>query len=119
MRFILFLCLQLQWFECEQIRDFKRTFRQFDKDGDGHIHSKELRAALRDLGQNPTDADLQTIFNEMDIDRNGTIEFPEFMKMLVQSYDHENTEEELRAVSYLLFYFRFFGHRFIKLFMKV
>ena len=35
----------------------------------------------------------------MDIDRNGTIDFPEFVKMLIKSYnERENNEEDLKAV---------------------
>lgn len=77
---------------------FKKAFRLFDKDGDGHIQTKELRAALRNLGQNPTDLELQDIFNEMDIDRNGTIDFTEFIKMLIKTNKQENNEDDFRAV---------------------
>ena len=86
-------------FEKEQIESFRKAFSLFDKNGDGQIQTKELRSALRNLGQNPTDFELQSIFNEMDIDRNGTIDFTEFVKMFIKTYKHENKEIDFKAVS--------------------
>ena len=61
----------------EQIAEFKEAFSLFDKDGDGTITTKELGTVMRSLGQNPTEAELQDMVNEVDADGNGTIDFPE------------------------------------------
>lgn len=43
----------------EQIGEFQDAFCCFDTDHDGIINSKELGAVLRQIGQNPTEAELQ------------------------------------------------------------
>lgn len=62
-----------------QIAEFKEAFSLFDKDGDGTITTKELGTVMRSLGQNPSEAELQDMINEVDADGNGTIDFPEFL----------------------------------------
>lgn len=37
---------------------------------------------MRSLGQNPTEAELQDMINEVDADGNGTIDFPEFLNLM-------------------------------------
>ncbi|KAH8095800.1 hypothetical protein JL720_3129 [Aureococcus anophagefferens] len=49
----------------EQIAEFKEAFSLFDKDGDGTITTKELGTVMRSLGQNPTEAELADMINEM------------------------------------------------------
>jgi calmodulin len=44
----------------EQINEFKKAFSLFDKDGDGTLLTKNLGTVMRSLGQNPTEAELQT-----------------------------------------------------------
>ena len=46
----------------EQVAEFKEAFSLFDKDGDGTITTKELGTVMRSLGQNPTEAELQGVF---------------------------------------------------------
>ncbi len=48
-------------------------------DGDGTISAHEIGAFLRSLGQNPTPEELDDIVNEVDVDKSGTIDFPEFL----------------------------------------
>ena len=38
---------------------------------------------MRSLGQNTTDVELQDMINEVDVDRNGTIDFDEFLTVRV------------------------------------
>jgi len=52
--------------------ELKETFVYFDKDKDGYISSKELGVVMRSLGQNPTDAEIRDIINEVDADGRST-----------------------------------------------
>jgi len=80
----------------EQIAEFKEAFSLFDKDGDGTITTKELGTVMRSLGQNPTEAELQDMINEVDVDGNGTIDFPEFLAMMAKKMKDTDSEEEIK-----------------------
>ncbi|KAJ8646861.1 hypothetical protein MRB53_008609 [Persea americana] len=80
----------------EQISEFKEAFSLFDKDGDGCITTKELGTVMRSLGQNPTEAELQDMINEVDADQNGTIDFPEFLNLMARKMKDTDSEEELK-----------------------
>nr|BBB18807.1 calcium indicator protein GeNL(Ca2+)-440 [synthetic construct] len=80
----------------EQIAEFKEAFSLFDKDGDGTITTRELGTVMRSLGQNPTEAELQDMINEVDADGNGTIYFPEFLTMMARKMKDTDSEEEIR-----------------------
>jgi len=71
------------------------AFSLFDKDGDGTITTKELGTVMRSLGQNPTEAELLDMINEVDADGNGTIDFPEFLSLMARKMKDTDTEEEL------------------------
>jgi Ca2+-binding EF-hand superfamily protein len=54
------------------------------RDDAGTITTKELGTVMRSLGQNPTEAELQDMINEVDADGNGTIDFPEFLSLMAK-----------------------------------
>ena len=51
---------------------------------------------MRSLGQNPTEAELQDMINEVDADGNGQIDFPEFLTMMARKMKDTDSEEEIR-----------------------
>ncbi|VDM69901.1 unnamed protein product [Strongylus vulgaris] len=84
--------------------EFKEAFSLFDKDGDGTITTKELGTVMRSLGQNPTEAELQDMINEVDADGNGTIDFPEFLTMMARKMKDTDSEEEIREAFRVRFF---------------
>uniref|UniRef100_A0A672ZVH2 Calmodulin 2 n=1 Tax=Sphaeramia orbicularis TaxID=375764 RepID=A0A672ZVH2_9TELE len=81
--------------QCQHLTK-EEAFSLFDKDGDGTITTKELGTVMRSLGQNPTEAELQDMINEVDADGNGTIDFPEFLTMMARKMKDTDSEEEIR-----------------------
>jgi calmodulin len=79
----------------DKIAEFKEAFEIFDKDRDGFITIKELGEIMKNLGQTPTDAELQDMINEVDIDGNGNIDFKEFLGLMARKMRDTDTEEEL------------------------
>ena len=79
----------------EKIMEFKAAFELFDKDRNGKITSKELGTVMRGLGQNPTEEELKQMIREVDLDGNGTIDFKEFLCLMVKKMKDTDTEEEL------------------------
>lgn len=62
--------------------EFKEAFSLFDKDGDGTITTKELGTVMRSLGQNPTEAELQDMINEVDADGKNNCVHPSSTQVL-------------------------------------
>jgi len=80
----------------EQVSEFKEAFSLFDKDGDGTITTEELGTVMKSLGQNPTSEDLQDMINEVDADKDGTIDFEEFLCMMTKHMKESDTDQELK-----------------------
>ena len=66
----------------EQIAAFKEAF-------DGTITTKELGTVMRSLGQNPAEAGLWDMMNEVG---NGTMDFPEFLSLVARKVKDTETE---------------------------
>ena len=66
------------------------------QDGSGAISSKELLGVMRAMGQNPTEDELLNLVMEVDLDGNGTIEFPEFLEMMKTKAGEVDQESDLR-----------------------
>ncbi|EGG02963.1 uncharacterized protein MELLADRAFT_109742 [Melampsora larici-populina 98AG31] len=80
----------------EQISEFKEAFSHFDKDGDGTITAKELGTVMRNLGQNPTEAEIIEMINDVDADGDGLIDFPEYLIMMARQMKDPNSEDDIR-----------------------
>ena len=79
----------------EQVKEFKEAFSLFCRDGGSYIVTTDLGTVMRSLGQNPTEAEVQDMVNEVDIDGNGTVDFPEFLTMMARKMKDIDIESEI------------------------
>jgi calmodulin len=75
---------------------FRSQWRSFfTRTYSGTITTKELGTVMRSLGQNPTEAELMDMIQEIDADGSGTIDFPEFLTMMARKMKDTDSEEEI------------------------
>jgi calmodulin len=63
---------------------------------DKAMTTKELGTIMRSLGQNFTEAELQDLITEVDLDNTGSIDFAEFMSLMTRKLPSVDPEEELQ-----------------------
>merc|ERR1712021_135091 len=77
--------------------EIKEAYETYDKNSeDGKVDVQEMRRLLRSLGQNPTDADISRMLNDLKADDQGTLEFPDFLKMMSKMMKDKDPGNELR-----------------------
>merc|ERR1711872_54252 len=79
-----------------QDAEFREAFDEFDTDKSGAISHKELLGVMRAMGQNPTEDELLNMILEVDLDGNGTIEFPEFLELMKQKACEDDDADTIR-----------------------
>jgi len=80
----------------EEFENFKKTFIMYDKDGDGTVSTKELGAVMRSLGTNPDPEELEAMVDEADADGSGSVDFGEFVEMMIKREAEKETPEDLK-----------------------
>merc|ERR1711990_958462 len=84
-------------FTDEQKKEFRKNFNLFDKKRTGSIPIADMGTVLRSLGQNPTEAELAALVEEVDKDKSGPIEFDEFCDLMARTNKtQEQMEEEIK-----------------------
>ena len=92
---------------------------------EGIVSSYQISGIIKSIGQNPSEAEIQVnlflcsiceerndvsyfsiifqdMVNQVDMDGTGTINFPEFLKMMCMKVDAENFEDQVRE-AFLVF----------------
>lgn len=86
----------------QQIQEYKATFIHFDLDNDGRITSSELGTVMRSLGESPTEMQVHEMIAEVDTDKNGSLEFPEFLRMMAKKQATIDDQAEIQE-AFLVF----------------
>jgi calmodulin len=61
-----------------------------------YFQFQELTSLLRSMGQNPTDAEVHDMINQVDVDGSGVVEFEEFCQFVKRLMKNMNPENEVR-----------------------
>ncbi|XP_050112025.1 calmodulin-2-like [Malus sylvestris] len=89
---------------CSSPRTAEEIFRDYSARRTDAVHSltngcitvNELFTVIRSLDQNLTEEELQDMISEVDVDRNGTIDFAEFLSLMANKMKKTDAEEELK-----------------------
>merc|ERR1712066_758269 len=79
----------------EQIGQYQDAFKGFCT-VDGSCTSSQIGPIMRTFGQNPSEAVIQDMVNQVYKDGSGMIDFPEFLMMMALKADYENAEDQIR-----------------------
>lgn len=80
----------------EQLDELKEAFSIYDINKDGAITTRELGTVLRQLGHNPTEAELLEMIKEVDRNNSGTISFSEFVALMSGKLKNDITDDDVR-----------------------
>eukprot|EP01118_Nematostelium_gracile_P019968 TRINITY_DN949_c0_g1_i2.p2 TRINITY_DN949_c0_g1~~TRINITY_DN949_c0_g1_i2.p2 ORF type:complete len:157 (+),score=48.53 TRINITY_DN949_c0_g1_i2:90-560(+) len=78
----------------KQLEELKQSFRLFDKNGDGKITHSELRDAMKKLGVDLSKKEVTELIKSVDKNKNGTVEFDEFVELMKDSFGEPSAEDE-------------------------
>ena len=77
---------------------YKSDFFKADKDKDGLISHQELQSLLEKEGYPCSEAELQDLVNDVNINENGEIDVNSFLDIIAKCQEENDTEEELQEV---------------------
>lgn len=82
----------------KKIAELREAFEIFDRDRDDYITIQELSEIMRNLGNAPSEGEIQDMIREVDIDGNGNINFQEYISLMARRMRDGDLEEEMKQV---------------------
>lgn len=71
--------------------DLRDAFQLFDTDCNGYISKRELTFVLTSLGEQITDAAVENMIKEVDLDGDGRVNYEEFLRIMKKWIKHQRT----------------------------
>ncbi len=82
--FIEFLCFLARKLKDGETEDeLKEAFAKFDRNHDGFLNAADIKAAMQELGERITDADIEDMLNEADKDGDRQLSYDEFRDIMM------------------------------------
>lgn len=78
----------------EQEQEIRDAFSLFDHDGDGVISVQEVSKAMRALGQQLSESEVQSLMKTADINQDGVIDDDEFVQLMCRYFGRVSGEED-------------------------
>ena len=87
---------------CEDcVEEIKETFDLFDTDSSGSIDPEKVKAAMRALGFEPKQEEIQNMISDVHDDGSRRIEYEKFLKMMMHKILNKDPKDEiLKAFSF-------------------
>lgn len=83
-------------------QEIKEAFELFDTDGSGTIDAKELNVAMRALGFEMTEEQINQMIADVDKDGSGAIDLDEFEHMMTAKIGERDSKEELMKAFHII-----------------
>ena len=79
----------------EQLKDWRETFKYFDKDRDERLSKQDFKACVRSLGEDVEDNEIEKVFATIDNDRDGFVNFDEFTNYMRRMAEEGSSYEDV------------------------
>jgi len=77
----------------EEYSDIKESFEYFDKDKDGNLNALDFFGVLRFLGEETSEQGAQDLLNQLDVDKDGLLNFDEYKEYIIKKRSFKDTAE--------------------------
>ncbi|KAK7388991.1 hypothetical protein VNO78_23822 [Psophocarpus tetragonolobus] len=84
----------------EEVEIIKDMFTLMDTDKDGKVTYEELKAGLRKVGSQLAEPEIKMLMEVADVDRNGVLDYGEFVAVTIHLQRMENDEHFRKAFMY-------------------
>ncbi|KAA8537485.1 hypothetical protein F0562_027093 [Nyssa sinensis] len=84
----------------EEIKGLQQMFNNMDTDRSGAITYEELKTGLSSLGSKLTESEIKQLMDAADVDKNGTIDYIEFITVTMHRHKLEKEENLFKAFQY-------------------